>query len=430
MKVSPLLDQASTSLPGYQDVARSSHHVQANYPVSTSYVDEDGRLFIDQSDQLLHHPAPVPITQAHIPFQSYHHDAPFVNAVTPHYDGGAQDRASDNIIHPSIALSSPNASIVLPHAAGHPLEYPQDDENVSKFDEPPFTQHATTEPTTDPAFTTSFSRLSNVSWSVSPNSVVPPLQGPCLSDHLDGGNIPAPVEWMATPTWFARQPYLPPNQQIEIASTSVVPHTPPYTLPTPSQSNSSAHVANSHPSTLIPPFPHSPLPSSSEGGTYDGLSDIGNGNLPLPAGPPMVDYLAPGIIIDGFEGSQARGHIRTRHRTEMERNPRAHEPISTRRANHSAKIQSRGRKKPSAVRPPLDWNVRTCCGWQNEDGSLCGAPVTYENCAEHFATAHKIKKMAAKVKVLCRWCALSAEKTVIRKNLLRHLREAHLHYPR
>ncbi|KAI6002668.1 hypothetical protein F5J12DRAFT_209603 [Pisolithus orientalis] len=429
-KGSPPLDQAPTSIPRYQDMAWGSPHAQTNYPVSTSYADEDGRLSIvsqifgtttfiksltvtqvkDQPVQLLHHTAPVPITQAQVSFQSYHRDAPLVDAVTPHYKGGAQGRASDDTINPSVALSSPDISIVLPRAVGHPLEYPQDNENVSKSGEPPLAHHATTEPTTGPTSTALFAPLSNVSWPSSSNSVVPPLQGPYPSDHLDGGNILTPVEWAASPTWLTWQSYLPPNQQIEVASTPIVSHIPPYILPTPSQSNSSAHAANSHLSTSIPPFQSSPLPSSSEFCTHDGLSDIGSGNLPIPAGPAMVDYLLYGIMIDGFEANQARGPIRARRRTKMKRGPCASEPISTRRAGRSAKIQSRSRMRPSAVRPLSDRNVRTCCGWQNEDGRLCGEPVTYNNCAEHFAAVHEIKNMAADTEVLCRWCALGAEK--------------------
>ncbi|KAI6002664.1 hypothetical protein F5J12DRAFT_209309 [Pisolithus orientalis] len=135
-------------------------------------------------------------------------------------------------------------------------------------------------------------------------------------------------------------------------------------------------------------------------------------------------------MINRVEASQASGRTRARHRTKMKGIPCVSETISTRRAGHSVKIQSRSRIKPSAVRPLTDRNVPTRCGWQNEDGRPCGAPVTYNNCAEHFAAVHEIKNIAAKVEVLCRWCALSTEKKVTRKNILRHLREAHLCCPR
>ncbi|KAI6139232.1 hypothetical protein BKA82DRAFT_1007908 [Pisolithus tinctorius] len=59
------------------------------------------------------------------------------------------------------------------------------------------------------------------------------------------------------------------------------------------------------------------------------------------------------------------------------------------------------------------------------------AGMTSGGIANHGKTdGNKCNYIAAKVKVLCRWCALSTEKKVTRKNLLRHLREAHLHYPR
>ncbi|KAI6142181.1 hypothetical protein BKA82DRAFT_30542 [Pisolithus tinctorius] len=408
---------APTSVPGYQDMAWGSPHAQANYPVSTPYADEDERLSIvkDQPVQLLHHTAPVPITQAQVSFQCYHRDAPLVNAVTPHYNGGAQGRASDDTINPSVTLSSPDISIVLPRAVGHPLEYPQDDENVSKFGEPPLAHHATTEPTMGPTSTALFAPLSNVSW---PSSVVPPLQGPYPSDYLDGGNIPTPVEWAASPAWFTRQPYLHPNQQIEIAP---IPR---------SQSNSNAQVVKLHAPVSIPLFPNSPLLSPSEFCMHDRPSGVGGNILPIPTEPPVADYLPSGIMVDRAKAGQASGRTRAHHRVEREGSPCISEPTSTRRAGHSAKIQFRSQIKSSIVHPLADRNACTCCGWKNEDGRLCGAPVTYNNCAEHFATIHEIKNIAAKVEVLCRWCALSTEKKVIRKNILRHLREAHLHYPR
>ncbi|KAI6142131.1 hypothetical protein BKA82DRAFT_1002912 [Pisolithus tinctorius] len=149
------------------------------------------------------------------------------------------------------------------------------------------------------------------------------------------------------------------------------------------------------------------LPSPSELCVHDSPSGVGNDNIPIPTGLPVANYLPSGIMVDRTEASQASG-TRTHHRTKLEGSPCVSEPISTRR----------------------DRNVRTRCSWQNEDGRLCGVPVTHNNCAEHFAAVHEIKNIAAKVKVLCRWCALSTEKKVTRKNLLRHLREAHLHYPR
>ncbi|KIK22092.1 hypothetical protein PISMIDRAFT_11818 [Pisolithus microcarpus 441] len=70
------------------------------------------------------------------------------------------------------------------------------------------------------------------------------------------------------------------------------------------------------------------------------------------------------------------------------------------------------------------------CGWRVDEGRKCGIPINYDDCAGHFAAFHHIKDMAWNVEVICCWCPSKTRKKVIRKNLLRHLREAHLYCPR
>ncbi|KAI6142139.1 hypothetical protein BKA82DRAFT_335529 [Pisolithus tinctorius] len=243
MKVFPSLDQAPTSIPRYQDTARSSQHAQANYPVSTSYTNEDGRFSIvsqlsgtatfvesltvtqinGQPVQLLHHTASVPITQAHIPSQSYHHDTLLVNTKTPHYGGDVWGCTSGDTAYSGIALSSPNTSIMLPNVVEYSLGSPWENGNVSKFGKSPFAHHATTGLSTGLASTVLFSPTSNVSWLASSKPIVPLLQGPYPSDHLDSEIITAPVELAASSTWSTRKPYLPSSQEIKVSHSPLMP---------------------------------------------------------------------------------------------------------------------------------------------------------------------------------------------------------------
>ncbi|KAI6137344.1 hypothetical protein F5141DRAFT_1209666 [Pisolithus sp. B1] len=91
IKVSPLLNQALTSVPRYQGTSWSSQYARANRLVSISstitlrWMGGLPSLPI----QLPRHTIPV---QAHIPFHN----------MTPRFEGDAQDRASDNTAYPSI----------------------------------------------------------------------------------------------------------------------------------------------------------------------------------------------------------------------------------------------------------------------------------------------------------------------------------------
>ncbi|KAI6104459.1 hypothetical protein EDD16DRAFT_1008799 [Pisolithus croceorrhizus] len=238
-----------------------------------------------------------------------------------------------------------------------------------------------------------------------------------------------PLERTTNSDRFTGQSYLPPSKPTEIASTPVMPYGPPYTFPTPSQPSPNAQVVNLRASASIPQSPNPPLPLPSEIYTYESSSGTGKGNLSTLASPPRADYSHSEFMIDPRGANRARGCAKARH-TMMEGIPRANQLISVCHSGHySAETRLRTRIRPSAG-PLRDPNIQTSCGWQNEGGGLCSLPVTHSNCAAHFATVHDIKNVAADVKVLCRWCPLSAEKKVTRHNLLRHLQEVHPCCPR
>ncbi|KAI6018791.1 hypothetical protein EDC04DRAFT_2607691 [Pisolithus marmoratus] len=431
LKVPPWLNQTLTPVTQHQDTAWSGQHAQVNHPVSTSsavYADEmEDRLSYNEAHtvmqikgqpvQLPHHAVPVSVTGANIAFHSDRPDVPLVNAIMARDRWDTQDHASDQTEYTSIALSSPCASILLPYTAGYPLGYPQDDEIVSKIGEPLLGHHAIAGPTVCPSPTAIFDGYTappsgwaddheradsndspSTSWSSSPDSIVPPLQGLHLSDCSDNDNIPMPPKLTANPARFTNQPYLSPYQETEVVTL--------------------------HASTSIPPSSKPPLPSPRMVYPHDSSSNIGGGNLTILAGLLVGDHFHTKIANDPLHVNRPRGRARTHHRTMTEES--ASERISTSRAGCFANVESWTVMSPSAVRPLQDRNTQTRCGWQNEDGEPCCELVTYDNCAEHFAAVHGIKNMAGNAEVLCRWCALSAGKKITRKNILRHLREAHL----
>lgn len=233
---------------------------------------------------------------------------------------------------------------------------------------------------------------------------MPSIQGP----QFYPGDEPfaMPLERPANSNPFTGQPYLPPNEPTEVPFIPVMPHCLPHTFPTPSQPDLNAQTVNSHALALTPQSPNQPLPLPIEIYMRDCSSSTGSGNIPTLAAPLVADRLHTKSMID------PRGTIRGRGR---------------------ATALCRSTMKGSERAGPLagTQNIQLCCcGWQNEDGSRCGASVSRCNCAGHFAEAHGIKNMAADVEVLCRWCPLGAKNVVIRHNFLRHLKEVHLRCPR
>ncbi|KAI6046890.1 hypothetical protein EDC04DRAFT_2624824 [Pisolithus marmoratus] len=66
------------------------------------------------------------------------------------------------------------------------------------------------------------------------------------------------------------------------------------------------------------------------------------------------------------------------------------------------------------------------CGWRGDSGRKCGMHISYGDCVDHFAAIHDIENITRNVKVTCRWCPSKTQKKIVRKNLLRRLREVHL----
>ncbi|KAI6020716.1 hypothetical protein PISMIDRAFT_8692 [Pisolithus microcarpus 441] len=64
------------------------------------------------------------------------------------------------------------------------------------------------------------------------------------------------------------------------------------------------------------------------------------------------------------------------------------------------------------------------CGWRDDEGHECTMLVHPDDCKDHFADVHGIKRMAWYAKIICHWCP--SEKEVSRKYFLRHMKEVHL----
>lgn len=143
-----------------------------------------------------------------------------------------------------------------------------------------------------------------------------------------------------------------------------------------------------------------------------------NGIPPTLAMPPRADYPHIKLMINPRGANRACGCAKARHRMIMGGRPRANQPISVHHAGHYyyAETQSKTWIR-SSVALLRDRNIQTPCGWQHEDGSMCGAPAIYCDCAMQFVAAHDTRNMAADIKALCRWCPLSPKRKVIQHNL-------------
>lgn len=66
------------------------------------------------------------------------------------------------------------------------------------------------------------------------------------------------------------------------------------------------------------------------------------------------------------------------------------------------------------------------CQWKSADDLLpCyHSPLDHEDVPSHFKTAHGIKGIGRKARIQCRW--LNCNRTVVRNNFARHIREVHL----
>ncbi|KAI6046923.1 hypothetical protein EDC04DRAFT_2887393 [Pisolithus marmoratus] len=199
-----------------------------------------------------------------------------------------QDHALDWTKYTSIALSSLCTSILLPYTAGYQLEYPKENEIVSKIGKPLLSHHAIAGPMVCLSPTTIFDGYTappsgwaddhervdrndspSTSWSSSPDSIVLPLQGLHLSDYSGNNNIPVLPKWTANPAWFTNQSYLSPYQETEIAPTPIMMHAFSYQLPTVPHSKLNVQVVTLHASMSIPLSSKLPLPSPRMGHLWE-----------------------------------------------------------------------------------------------------------------------------------------------------------------
>ena len=81
----------------------------------------------------------------------------------------------------------------------------------------------------------------------------------------------------------------------------------------------------------------------------------------------------------------------------------------------------------SADPTPRDPITYAQCGWRNKDGVICGLAIDYD-CRLHFSAVHGIVNLSADTIVSCRWC--EPDNGMRRGCILRHIREAHLGFPR
>lgn len=168
--VSPLLNQASTLAPTYQESLWGSLYAQVNYPVSTpstSYSDEDGR--------------------------------------------GSIDFTADINAYPSITPLSLNPT------AGYPSRYSQDDGSAARFGEPPFARGVASGSTMGLALHDWPDHRPDVSsWSASPQPVMSLVPAPDPSSYPDNENFPVLLGRTTHSDRFTAQPYLPPSEPTEV----------------------------------------------------------------------------------------------------------------------------------------------------------------------------------------------------------------------
>lgn len=73
------------------------------------------------------------------------------------------------------------------------------------------------------------------------------------------------------------------------------------------------------------------------------------------------------------------------------------------------------------------------CQWMRDDGTPCGAQITYTTVPQHLRSAHGIKNMARDDPIPCRWSRCrprGVKDTMNRESLVRHVREKHLFFKR
>ncbi|KAI6095647.1 hypothetical protein F5141DRAFT_1157887 [Pisolithus sp. B1] len=326
---------------------------------------------------------------------------------------------------------------------------------------------------------------SDASWLRLSNPFLPSLQEPQPSGDFTVNNILPPEQ---TQTEMTGPPQLPPRFTTPLTNEICPPAPFPYPYPAPPQPNSTSYstsdgytssyhsfpTPNQHPFSWPPqehlgnPLPVHPqytrpvdLPGFHE---FDAIS-----KMELRASGTLDNHKAhlfrnhatyiPGGDDTAGSGANDYGSFDERkHNSEQAAGPRQQPslpldqpPLSsfklhshgrasriegrslsgpTRPTRRSATPRSRVVMTLPKARSMSDRNVPNPCGWQVDEGRKCGMPISYSNCANHFAAVHDIEDIARNVKVTCRWCSSKRQKEISRHNLLRHLREVHLCCPR
>ncbi|KAI6038128.1 hypothetical protein EDC04DRAFT_2039154 [Pisolithus marmoratus] len=374
--------------------------------------------------------------------------------------------------------SSPYATNLLQlYAIGRQLRYSHEDGNVSTFGD---LDHGSARPTMGLFSIPFHDRTSGqIDSNAVSSSPLPFLQDTHPSGDLTSGNfLLSPEQFqteMAALAQFLSSPTTQPINQTHL-------RTPfPYTCPTPSQPNSTSYstadsYTSHYPSVQIQ-IPNQIL-SSQPQSSQERLGYPFPAHIPLtrPSNPPGFHrYHARGRTGPGTTDTSDNrtAHILSDHPLSALSDQRVH-PFSNHatylpddhtagsiddygqfdksKCNYEQVVDSLpqsslppdqlsltriegGNQSQTPTRPPkarsaCDRNVCIPCGWRDEDGRKCGMPIRYDDCAGHFAAVHDIENITWDVRIFCRWCSSKTQRKVLRKNLLRHLREVHMRYPR
>ncbi|KAI5994234.1 hypothetical protein EDC04DRAFT_1243252 [Pisolithus marmoratus] len=389
--------------------------------------------------------------------------SPLVDQGRGYWD--TQDHVSSHVTNHDTVPSAPQTNFLQLYAVGYPPRYPQENGNVSTFED---LDHGSTGPTTGLSSISAFHDHTSGQVGDS-NAPWPQLSSPFFlspqelrsSDGFTSDNIPLRPEQMHTmmearaqfPSGFTSPEIIdtPPSAPYSyVFPTPLLSNSTPYSTTDDSTSCSSvmpSPIASSqfpqgHLGTLVPAHSLHMKPADfSASQEFHAGSDmelyttgtdnnhmvhvVGDHLLFTPSDHSTGDY-------GNFDKSQVAG---PRLQSSLPLNQHLLSPYKHHSHGQVSRIkgesQSRTAIKPSGARSVCRSNVPIVhCGWRNDTNEECGAPITLNDCRRHFADVHGIKNIARHVKIACRWCPLELEKEIVRKNFPRHLMEVHLHCPR
>lgn len=81
--------------------------------------------------------------------------------------------------------------------------------------------------------------------------------------------------------------------------------------------------------------------------------------------------------------------------------------------------------EPRGGCPTHTWFASKLCGWRDDNGRKCDAPVTY-GCTNRSAAVYGLESIRRDIEIICRCCLTKGTKNVIQKNMSRRLREVDL----